>query len=134
VSRSTPVCGLVALSLTCKSVVCADANRSPEERTIAWCAAYEPYTALLHVRRARDVPPAVREVLERVETDGSERWRVARVAAARLELERLHPFDDHTNWAASASVPDTEYEEFIANLSARAQAHSLVADADRDRV
>jgi hypothetical protein len=111
----------------------ADPNRSPDERTIAWCAAYEPYTALLHVRGARDLPPPVVEALDGVETNGGERWRVAGVAAIRLGLDRLHPFDDHADWSDSVGIPDAEYEQFMTNLSTHAQVHPLVADAGQER-
>lgn len=104
-----------------------DPGRTLTERVIAWCAAYEPYTALLLARDAPDCPAGVRAVLDGLEAPGDERNRVAGEAASRLGLERLHPFDDHSNWAAFADVSDVAFNESIQALHAKAGAHPLVA-------
>lgn len=52
---------------------------------------------------------------------------VAGEAAARLGLERLHPFDDHGNGAALNDLPEADFEEFIQALHAEARHHPMVA-------
>jgi len=103
-----------------------DRSRSVEERIIAWCAAYEPFTALLLAHRTTDLPDEVRAALDAVAATGDERVRIAGEAAVRLELERLHPFDDHSNWAAFAQVSDEEYAEGLRAVNEHARRHPQV--------
>jgi hypothetical protein len=112
-----------------------DSTRDLSERVVAWCAAYEPYTALLLSRGARDLDVGVRQALDEVEARGDERSRVAGEAAARLGLERLHPFDDHGNAALMADVPEEVFEELMVALHAEAASHPIVAGdaADLER-
>jgi hypothetical protein len=105
----------------------ADPARAPAERVIAWCAAYEPYSALLHARDAEGLPTRVREALDAVEARGDECSRVAGAAATRLRLERLHPFDDHGDWAAFADVPEPEHEKFTTMMWAEPEVRRYVA-------
>ncbi|HEX3932937.1 MAG TPA: DUF5694 domain-containing protein [Nocardioides sp.] len=104
-----------------------DRTRERAERVVAWCAAFEPYTALLLARRARALPATVREALDAVEAGGGEISRVAAQAAARLGIERLHPFDDHGNGAAMNDFAEEDFDEFILALHAKARDHPLVA-------
>jgi len=110
----------------------ADASRTRTERVIAWCAAYEPYTALLIAGRDSSCPAGVRGALDDVAARGDERSRIAGEAAARLGLERLYPFDDHSNWAAFLNVAEARFEEFIQALHGKASAHPLVARGDAE--
>jgi hypothetical protein len=104
-----------------------DRTRELSERVVAWCAAFEPYTALLLARRTSALPSNVRAALAAVDARGDERNRVAGEAAARLGLERLHPFDDHGNGAALNDFSEAVFEEFIQALHAEAREHPLVA-------
>ena len=109
-----------------------DRTRPLSERVVGWCAAYEPYTALVLARGTDDLPEGVREALAGVEAGGDERSRVAGEAAARLGLERLHPFDDHGNGAAVGDVSESEFDEFIWALHAKAADHPLVVSDAAD--
>lgn len=107
-----------------------DPSRPIEERVIAWCAAYEPFTALLLAGRAADLPRSVRAALETVAARGDERSQVAGEAAARLGLDRLHPFDDHSNWSAMGHVTEAVYDELTQRVYPVARQHPLIADQE----
>jgi hypothetical protein len=109
-----------------------DRTRELDERVVAWCSAFEPYTALLLARSASSLPATVRTALASVEAHGDERHRVAGEAATRLGLERLHPFDDHGHGAATNDVPEAAFEEFIVALHAKAREHPSVALGDSE--
>lgn len=104
-----------------------DPRRPLADRVVAWCAAYEPYTALLLARNAGDLGAEVGGALEAVAALGDERVRIAAAAAARLGLERLHPFDDHGDGSLFGDIAEDEYDAFIRALHATATAHPLVA-------
>lgn len=101
----------------------ADPGRTPSERVVAWCAAYEPYTALLHAEDAVDLPAGVIEALDGVRRRGDERWRIAGAAARRLGLTRLYPFDDHSNWALLHDIADERYHAVMTPIYERARSH-----------
>jgi hypothetical protein len=110
----------------------ADRDRSAVERTTAWCAAFEPYTALLHVDAARDLPPQIRAALDAVAAKGSEIWRIAGAAARRLGLDRLYPFDDHGYEPGVAEIPETDYSELMASMAELARPHVAGIGAEVD--
>jgi hypothetical protein len=89
----------------------ADRGRSATERALAWCAAYEPYTALLLASTASDFPPQVRDALDAVAAKGSEVWRIAGAAADHLGLDRLYPFDDHSEGPGGPEVSELFSDE-----------------------
>lgn len=107
-----------------------DRNRALGERVVAWCAAYEPYTAMLLARRATDLPSAVRDALDDVAARGDECSRVAVEAAALLRLDRLHPFDDHRYWSPAGDIPEAVYEALIGAVYPIARQHPLLAGQD----
>lgn len=99
----------------------ADRGRPTTERVLAWCAAYEPYTALLLSGAASDLPPDVRVALDSVVARASEAWRVAGAAARRLGLERLYPFDDHSDGPGGPEIPEPDHSEVMGRLAELAQ-------------
>lgn len=110
----------------------ADRGRSATERVLAWCAAYEPYTALLLTRTASDLPAQVRAALDAVVAKGSEVWRIAGVAAGHLGLDRLYPFDDHSEGPGGQDVSDTDHSDLMTSLAERAQPRVARIEAELD--
>ncbi|WP_404373603.1 hypothetical protein [Kytococcus sedentarius] len=88
-----------------------DARLPRAHRIDAWAAAYEPHTALLLAAgRPEDVDGlalGLTEALVALRDAGTEAWRVAGAVAMERGLERLHPFDDHTHWAAFTDEDET---------------------------
>lgn len=74
-----------------------DPTTEPHDRVIAWMAAYEPFTALLHAEGV-DLPHPARQALDTVARDGREVWRIAGWVAARLGHQRLWPIDDLSDY------------------------------------
>jgi hypothetical protein len=107
-----------------------DPDRSPAERATAWCAAYEPYTALLYAQTALDLPAQVCAALDAVAAKGSESWRIAGAAAQRLGLDRLHPFDDHSDGAAVAGISDADHSELMAIMAESARPYVAGVEAE----
>lgn len=108
----------------------ADRSRALSERVVAWCAALEPYTALLLAREAQGIPDAVSLALRDVAAKGDERSRIAGGAAARLGLQRLYPFDDHSDGVAMADVEEAEHARFGRDLHAQVADHRFVHSQD----
>lgn len=98
----------------------SDTSQPLSNRVVAWCAAYEPLTALLLCAgRPQDVPgvprPLVRALHEGRAAVASEAWRVAGAAALQLGHQRLYPFDDHGNSADLTDVdPDCHQQMMLA--------------------
>lgn len=84
-----------------------DPSAGRAHRIEAWAAAYQPHTALLLAGGAPEevdgLPAALVEGLVALREKGTEAWRVAGGVGLRRGLERLHPFDDHMQWAAWAA-------------------------------
>jgi hypothetical protein len=108
----------------------ADRSRPLSERVTAWCAAYEPYTALLLADGPLD--GGVRVALDAVAAKGRECWRIAGAAARRLGLDRLHPFDDHGDGPLLADVADADYNDLMADLAEAAQPYVAATESEVD--
>ncbi|MFC0672438.1 DUF5694 domain-containing protein [Brachybacterium hainanense] len=110
----------------------ADLQRPLADRIFAWCAAREPYTALLlcqgDPRAVPGLPAAVVGALEALRDRGSEAWRVAGSAASRCGLDRLHQIDQHVQSQAFARVDPAALPDMFAAAAPAAEASGVSAE------
>lgn len=102
--------------------VAADPATEPSQRVLAYLAAYEPWTALLHWTPDLTLPDDLSAAMNELARSPSERVRLGVNVARALGHRQLALFDDHTSVDLAELWPvilaDYETPEFQAMLAA----------------